>query len=259
MAHAANQVHDQLLITLSFGPSQKCTTWPGYFINGYNFHTVAHGKDKATMNSGVCVQGENSGETCTDFYGLLQDIVQLEYQGPVWYRIVLFDCKWFDPINGTRVHEKYKLVDVNRKRFYTKYDPFILAQQASQVYYVHYPSVRKDMVDWLAVCKTKAKRIFDTRLKEKDSTAFQNEDSQTIPPPMILEEAPPHLTNAPGINLFVDFTNFLTPISEADKEDEYYEDSTEEEEEGFGEYEDDKEDEESGEEEDDDEDEEEDL
>ena len=63
-----SKITDPLLHGLAWGPSIKATTLPGYFINGYNFHTVAHGTAKATMNSGVCIRGSNFDDTCTDLY-----------------------------------------------------------------------------------------------------------------------------------------------------------------------------------------------
>ncbi|XP_039138739.1 uncharacterized protein LOC120276064 [Dioscorea cayenensis subsp. rotundata] len=190
VANKVNQVIDPLLQSLAWGPSMKVTTWPGYFINGYNFDSVTHGIEKATMNSGICVQGSNVEEICTDFYGLLQDVVQLEYHGNRWNRVVLFECTWFDPINGTKVNPLYKLVDVNRKKMYAKYDPFVLAQQAIQVNYIEYPSMKKDKVDWLAVCKTKAKRMVEASWPGKDSTAYQMEEITSNPVISIIQEIP---------------------------------------------------------------------
>ncbi|KAL0327842.1 UNVERIFIED_CONTAM: hypothetical protein Scaly_2216800 [Sesamum calycinum] len=46
---------------------------------------------------------------------------------------------WVDPTKGLKIHPKYHLVDVNHKRLYQKDEPFILAQQAIQVYYAQYP------------------------------------------------------------------------------------------------------------------------
>jgi hypothetical protein len=49
--------------------------------------------------------------------------------------VVLFKCDWFDPTpnRGTIVHPQYLLVDINSKRSYPKFDPFVVAQQAQQV------------------------------------------------------------------------------------------------------------------------------
>ncbi|XP_039115962.1 uncharacterized protein LOC120251500 isoform X3 [Dioscorea cayenensis subsp. rotundata] len=219
VANEVNQVIDPLLQSLAWGPSMKATTWPGYFINGYNFHTVTHSMEKATMNSGICVQGSNVEDTCTDFYGLLQDVVQLEYYGNRWNRIVLFECTWFDPINGTRVHPIYNLVDVNRKKMYPKYDPFVLAQQAIQVNYIEYPSMKKDKVDWLAVCKTKARRMVEASWPGKDNTAYQMEEITSNPVVSILQEIP-SLVDPQGIQQFVDLSEGLQDISESETEED---------------------------------------
>ncbi|OMO90084.1 hypothetical protein CCACVL1_07518, partial [Corchorus capsularis] len=110
----------------------------------------------STMNSGVCVRGSDSS---SDFYGQLQDVVQLEYLGGGERKVVvLFYCLWYDPINGMNVHSTYKIVDVHQNRLYKKFDPFVLAQQAIQVYYSKYPSLEKDKIDWMAVCETKSRR-----------------------------------------------------------------------------------------------------
>ncbi|KAL0313251.1 UNVERIFIED_CONTAM: hypothetical protein Sradi_5724400 [Sesamum radiatum] len=51
-----------------------------------------------------------------------------------------------DPLRGMKVHPHYHLVDVNFK-VYQKNEPFILAQQAGQVYYTKYPSMKRDKMD----------------------------------------------------------------------------------------------------------------
>ncbi|OMO84455.1 TdcA1-ORF2 protein [Corchorus capsularis] len=39
-----NGVTNQILRTLAWGPTEKATSWPAYLVNGYKFHTVAHGR-----------------------------------------------------------------------------------------------------------------------------------------------------------------------------------------------------------------------
>ena len=134
-----------------------------YFVNGYKFHTESHGSMRSTSNSGVCIKGTNFSETESDYYGRLIEILQLEYPRLPIKWTILFKCNWFDPtVNvGMKVHKQYFLVDVNQKRKLSKDEPFILAMQAAQVYYVPYPNLRKDKSDWLAVCKVKARLIID--------------------------------------------------------------------------------------------------
>ncbi|GAB2287573.1 hypothetical protein Dimus_037939 [Dionaea muscipula] len=68
---------------------------------------------------------------------------------------------WFDPLQGMKVHPHYNLVEINHKKKYMKYEPFVLAQQAGQVYFTAYPSKKNDKRDWWAVCKVKERGAID--------------------------------------------------------------------------------------------------
>ena len=132
---------------------------------------------KTTMNSGVCVQLSNDGSAKDDFYGLLDEIIEIEYPGQL-IRVVLFKCLWFDPIKGINVHTKFNLVEINHKKRYMKYEPFVLAQQAIHVYYASYSNLKRDKADWWAVCKTKTRRKIEEYWKD---TAYQQEEvSNTV-------------------------------------------------------------------------------
>ena len=89
----------------------------------------------------------NGGSSQDDFYDLLDEIIEIEYHGPLM-RVVLFKCMWFDPVKGMNVHTKFNLVEINHKKKYMKYEPFVLAQQAIQVYYASYPSFKRGKTDW---------------------------------------------------------------------------------------------------------------
>ncbi|XP_070054450.1 uncharacterized protein [Nicotiana tomentosiformis] len=140
-----NHIENEFLRSLAYGPliSAKCHSV--YFVNGYKFHTECHGSARSTMNSGVCITDPNIG----DYYGKIQEIIQVEYHEEPLKQTVLFKCEWFDPtINvGVKKHNEYKLVDVNHRRRFKKYEPFILAMQATKVCYVSYPSKKKDKDD----------------------------------------------------------------------------------------------------------------
>ena len=149
-----------------------------FFVNGYKFHTMGHASSKATMNSGVCIQGSNYSEVVWDYYGRIKEILELEYTGLPVKKLVLFNCEWFDnTVNvGTKVHERYKLIDVNIRRRYNKYEPFVLAMQATQVYYISYPSKRRDKTDWFAVSKVRPRSVFDLLDTSKKIDAFQEDE-----------------------------------------------------------------------------------
>ncbi|XP_070041084.1 uncharacterized protein [Nicotiana tomentosiformis] len=154
-----NHIENQFLRSLAHGPLISAKCYPVYFINGYKFHTEYHGSARSTINSGVCISDPNIG----DYYGRIQEIIQVEYREEPLKQTVLFKCEWFDPtVNvGVKEHNKYKLVDVNHRRRFRKYEPFILAMQATQVCYVPYPSTKKDNDDWVAVLKVKLPDVIE--------------------------------------------------------------------------------------------------
>ncbi|KAL0325359.1 UNVERIFIED_CONTAM: hypothetical protein Sradi_5105200 [Sesamum radiatum] len=104
-----------------------------YFVNGYNFQSECHNTDKSTINCGLCVKSSSYTDEGNDFYGIIEEIIQLTYPLIPNLHIVLFKCRWVDPVRGMKVNPWYHLVDVNFKKLYQKDDPFILAQQAVQV------------------------------------------------------------------------------------------------------------------------------
>jgi hypothetical protein len=59
------------------------------------------------------------------------------------------------------MHPQFRLIDINHRRRYGIYDPFVIAPQASQVYYSKYPGGARARSDWLVVCKTKARYVVD--------------------------------------------------------------------------------------------------
>ena len=177
---------NQCLHDLAYGPSRKVKTWPMYFVNGYKFHTSSCSEGKRTNNSGVCVKGTgniNMGED--DFYGILEEVLEIEYPGLPMKRLILFACEWFDPVidRGMKIYKEYGIVEVNHTRRYSKYDPFIYAQQATQVYYAPYPNSIREKSNWWVVIKTKPRSMVENVISE---SAYQNEEVSFIHP--ILEE-----------------------------------------------------------------------
>ena len=151
------------MIDLARGPLRYAWSYEGYFVNGYKFHTQKYGDGRVTHNSGVCVRGTCYNEPESDYYGLLDEVVEVEYQGIGRCIVVLFKCTWFDPIGGVKVVTKHNLVDINYKSRLSNDDPFVLASQAEQVYYVPYPSMKQDLKDWWAVVKTKPRGVYEIR------------------------------------------------------------------------------------------------
>nr|GMC46880.1 uncharacterized protein LOC109179592 [Ipomoea batatas] len=195
----SNNISNKFIKDLAKGPLRSVNTYSGYYVNGFKFHTIGYGGAKETMNSGVCIKGINYSVDESDYYGRLVEVVQVEYPGLPIKRTVLFKCDWFDPTSvGMKVHSKYKLVEVNHKRRFNRYEPFVLAMQAAQVYYCTYPSLRRDKLDWWAVCKIKARsnvEILESSISTEDSlisAPFQEEttDNHDL---VQIDEDPLHL------------------------------------------------------------------
>ncbi|RDY13272.1 hypothetical protein CR513_01822, partial [Mucuna pruriens] len=157
--NSENNIQDSLLVNLAWGPKRKVESWPMYIINGYKFHTIVWSEGMNSINHGVYVRGTN-GQLESNFYGNLSDIIQLEY-----IDFLIMNT----PNIGTKLHNKYEIVEVRATPRYNKaYDPFIFAQQGEQVYYTTYLEGHHG---WLVVIKTKAR----SRIIEQEAL-YQDDD-----------------------------------------------------------------------------------
>ncbi|KAG8635139.1 hypothetical protein MANES_17G119950v8 [Manihot esculenta] len=174
-----NNVQNQLIQDLAKGPLRSVTTFNGYSVNGCKFNTINGSSSSNSINFGVCIKVSNYSSEESDYYGQLVEVLRLEYPGLPIKRTILFKCDWFDPTpnTGTKVHRQYRIVDINNKRRYSKYEPFVLASQAIQVIYASYPSKRRDKNDWWAVMKVKGRPVVEvSQTSSKTYEPFQEDD-----------------------------------------------------------------------------------
>ncbi|PKU86400.1 hypothetical protein MA16_Dca013336 [Dendrobium catenatum] len=132
-------------------------TWVIYLVNGFRFLVKLWSEERKTKSYGVYIRGNTHEGSEGGYYGILEEISQLQYPGEDENHIFLFNYQWYDPIpnKGTRVRHLYSITKVKRSRRYVKLDSFVIAHQASQVYLFGYPSGLRDRQDWLVVIKTK--------------------------------------------------------------------------------------------------------
>ncbi|XP_038687502.1 uncharacterized protein LOC119986883 [Tripterygium wilfordii] len=76
-----NMIEDELIRDVSRGPLRRLEIWNTYYVNGYKFDTDARSEGKSTINSGVCIRGTDYGQSEYDYYGILKEIVQLDFFG----------------------------------------------------------------------------------------------------------------------------------------------------------------------------------
>jgi hypothetical protein len=92
----------------------------------------------ATTNIGVVTRAVDAEGHESKYYGIIKNIVEYNFAGNKNFKIVFFNCDWFDPNHGTRENE-FGMVEVKYTHQLHGCDPFVLAQQVEQVYYVSYP------------------------------------------------------------------------------------------------------------------------
>ncbi|CAM8985951.1 unnamed protein product [Rhodiola kirilowii] len=122
-----------------------------YKVNNYKFHIESHSEGRNTVNIHVYVKGTEG----THYYGVIEEIIHMRCRSNHRLNVVLFKCRWYDP-QFVKSYPSNGVVIVNTHRPYPHYDPYILAQQAMQVYYVTFPgSAGLRNQGWVAICPVK--------------------------------------------------------------------------------------------------------
>jgi hypothetical protein len=74
------------------GPwKKKVKCYNVYFVNGYVFHIEEYGNGRKTYNNGVCVKESTCNEFEVNYYGKLEEVVELQYHRKQ-NRVFLFKC-----------------------------------------------------------------------------------------------------------------------------------------------------------------------
>ena len=124
----------QKLYNLACGSDSLDVVYKGHIVNGVRFHTKNHEHTHHTQNSGFFVSGED-GITKTNYDDELRNVLELNYSGN--NRVYLFECDWWDTRNGLGMQRDKHFTSVNTSHTWYHSEPFILACQASQVFYLN--------------------------------------------------------------------------------------------------------------------------
>jgi hypothetical protein len=92
----------------------------------------------ATTNIGLITRVVDAEGHESKYYGIIKNINEYNFARNKNFKIVLFDCDWFDPNHGTR-ETQLGMVQVKHVHRLRGCDPFVLAHQVEQVYYILYP------------------------------------------------------------------------------------------------------------------------
>jgi hypothetical protein len=198
---------------LAKAPMTIAYKYSSYNINGFNFHTQSYDQGRSIQNSSVAVVAESASTDRGNndniiirkktYYGIIKEILELNYHHKG--NVVLFKCDWVD----NHVQDKWVKIDqfgitsVNFKHLFNtgeklSDEPFILASQAVQVYYV------PDPVDteWAAVVQSKPRDVYDFDNLENEH--IDNYSGLIIPLPDL------------NRNVTVDIINGIVPFVRTD-------------------------------------------
>ncbi|KAG8478767.1 hypothetical protein CXB51_028628 [Gossypium anomalum] len=175
---------------LSQGPNRVIKRYSAFLINGYRFHTKYRERMRRTQNCEIVVNSSitsyasardsNPVEGNVEYYGLLTDIIELDYYGR--WKVILFRCDWAD-VNTAREIKKdqFGFTMVNFSRFIhtgqqLMDEPYVFSYQVKQVFY------SKDPTDegWYVVLRNTPRDLFDMGNESRDDIV---ERSETLPFP----------------------------------------------------------------------------
>ena len=127
--------------------------YSGYDVNGYRFRTTHYDKsrpNRKTTCSGVFTPGLDD----VDYFGRIEEIYELNFYGSKPLTPVIFKCHWFDPQVTRRTHSNLGIVEIRQDSTLAGDDVYIVAQQATQVYYLPYACQTKEhLKGWDVVYK----------------------------------------------------------------------------------------------------------
>jgi len=117
----------------------SCTT---YEMNNCILYTKSMDEKSKVQNSGVTLEAESMKfSTLKDtnlvlgsmaYYGFIEEIWEVDYTK---FFVPVFKCKWVDNKSGVKIDES-GFTQVDFRKIGYRDEPFIMVQQASQVFYV---------------------------------------------------------------------------------------------------------------------------
>ena len=159
------------LYALSRGPDDRVRSYGGYIVNGVKFLVKSRDDNRTTQNCGVTAVGIHNGVE-EDYYGYVDEI--LEFSFIKGCRVILFKCVWFDT-DRSRKHVKFEphFISVDTTKQAYKEDPFVLANQATQVFYIDDPT---NNPGWQIIERSTHRHLWD--IPENEDA--ENEDAEDV-------------------------------------------------------------------------------
>jgi hypothetical protein len=124
--------------------------YSGYDVNGYRFRTTNYDKSRPNQKT-TCSGVFKPGLDDVDYFGRIEEIYELNFYGSKPLTPVIFKCHWFDPQVTRQTHSNLGIVEIRQDSTLPGDDVYIVAQQATQVYYLPYADMRAKRKNILSV------------------------------------------------------------------------------------------------------------
>jgi len=131
---------EQLIYSLSQGPAHNLRTNQSYDINGYRFYTEEKDKNSEYQNSGVTMLSFADDEATVKerFFGRIEEIWELDYCGET---VPMFRVRWAKNVEKEgRYFTTMVIPDAKSKNASAKNEPWVLASQVDQYFFITDPS-----------------------------------------------------------------------------------------------------------------------
>ncbi|CAH9105405.1 unnamed protein product [Cuscuta europaea] len=160
---------NESLYSLACAPHRCVRKYSGCIVNGVRFLIKDRDTHRKSQNSGIVVEG-NHGEEIINFYGVLTEIIQLDYVKD--RHVTIFKCEWFDlgrKKAGIRKEGNITSIRITNKWY--ENDSYILADQARQVVYINDPKLG---VDWRVVQPFQHRHIYDVPEQQNEEKNYDD-------------------------------------------------------------------------------------
>lgn len=133
------------------GFSRRVNSFTIYDVNGYRFRTRSYEESRPNRKT-TCYGVRTPGTDEKDYYGIVEEIYELNFVGPKDLKPVVFKCHWFDP-DVTRIDRTIGQVEIRQDSIYKGEDVYIVANHhATQVYYLPWACQKdKKLAGWYLV------------------------------------------------------------------------------------------------------------
>ncbi|CAN6715805.1 unnamed protein product [Malus baccata var. baccata] len=169
--HANDTLISKDLHWLANYPSRVVSRYKSHIVHGFRFRIKSVDDKHKNQNCGVFVPANVLGAIGqVNCYGRVVDMFEVKYCGPTEAGdrgrvVMLFKCEWVNSESPRGMKtDQYGFTMVNFNQLGFKEDPFILASQALQAFYVE-DTIEKD---WHVIVRTQPRDLFDV-LEDSDA------------------------------------------------------------------------------------------